>query len=46
MERLKAGPDDIPKIIENGLNYTDTLFTGKDMLYWEGGTGFISPYNN
>ncbi len=32
--RLKAGPDNVASIIANGTNYTDKLFTGKDMVWW------------
>ena len=32
--RLKAGPDNVASIIANGTNYTDKLFTGKDMVRW------------
>jgi hypothetical protein len=33
--RLKAGPDNIPAIIANGTNYTDILFSGTNMIWWE-----------
>ena len=46
MTRLKAGPDNIPNIIANGTNYTDTLFTGKNMVWWEGDTLTTPIYTN
>ena len=30
------GPAPVAQIIANGTNYTDTSFTGKDMIWWEG----------
>ena len=30
------GPAPVVQIIANGTNYTDTSFTGKDMIWWEG----------
>ena len=30
------GPAPVVQIIANGTNYTDTSFTGKDMVWWEG----------
>ena len=30
------GPAPVVQIIANGTNYTDTSFTGKDMVWWKG----------
>ena len=30
------GPAPVAQIIANGTNYTNTSFTGKDMICWEG----------
>ena len=38
INRLKAGPEIIASVIANGTNYTDTSFTGPDMVYWNGDT--------
>ncbi len=46
MNRLKAGPDNIPTIIANGTNYTDTLFSGKNMVWWEGDTLTTPSYSS
>lgn len=45
MTRLKAGPDNINAIITNGTNYTDTLFTGKNMVWWDGDTLTTPSYS-
>lgn len=45
MTRLKAGPDNIPDILAKGTNYTDTLFTGKNMVWWEGDTLTTPSYS-
>ena len=45
MRRLKAGPDRIYAIMTNGTNYTDKLFTGKDMVWWEGDTLTTPSYS-
>jgi hypothetical protein len=45
MTRLKAGPDNINGILANGTNYTDTLFTGKNMVWWEGDTLTTPSYS-
>ncbi len=46
MERLKAGPDNIANIITNKKKYTDKLFSGKNMVWWEGDTLTTSNYSN
>lgn len=33
INRLKAGPADIPKVISTGTQFTDTDFSGADLLY-------------
>ena len=43
------GPAPVVQIIANGTNYTDTSFTGKDMVWWEGDnltTPDYSSYSN
>ena len=37
------GPAPVVQIIANGTNYTDTSFTGKDMVWWEG-DNLPAPY--
>ena len=44
--KLKAGPDNIPNIIANGTKYADSLFTGKNMVWWEGDTTTTLTYTN
>jgi len=46
VRRLKAGPDNINAIMTNGRKYTDTLFTGKDMVWWEGDTLTTPSYSS
>jgi hypothetical protein len=35
VNRLKAGPAPIPKVICNGTNFTDTTFEGIDTIAWQ-----------
>ena len=39
------GPAPVVQIIANGTNYTDTSFTGKDMIWWEGDFLLFPGYN-
>ena len=39
------GPAPVVQIIANGTNYTDTSFTGKDMIWWEG-DNLTTPNNS
>lgn len=34
VDRLKAGPANIPDLQCKGEKYTDPDFTGSDMIYW------------
>jgi len=45
VRRLKAGPDNINAIMTNGTKYTDALFTGKNMVWWEGDTLTTPSYS-
>jgi len=36
VDRLKAGPANIPEVICKGQKWTDASFAGQDMVYWEG----------
>lgn len=35
--RLKMGPPNVPKIIEEGKQWKDESFSGTDMIYWDTG---------
>lgn len=38
VNRLKAGPSNVPQIIADGTAWTDSTFTGTDTIYWDNGT--------
>ena len=37
VNRLKAGPPNVPKIIADGVAWKDSTFTGTDTIYWDNG---------
>ena len=37
VNRLKAGPPNVPKIVKDGKAWTDSTFEGTDTIYWDVG---------
>jgi hypothetical protein len=48
VNRLKAGPSNIQKVIDSQQKFEDTDFTKNNMVYWDGDTSsvVISTYTN
>ena len=45
VNRLKAGPENLNLTLSSNQKYVDSLYSGKEMIYWDGDYVTTSDYS-